>query len=260
MSTNYIKVIEFNRSFGIFVSETPLPDIFVTNPKLTDLRYSLISEEVGELNEAYDQKDIIEVIDALSDILYVVYGAGASFGIELDTNFKLAISEITSIDFDVHISNLSNYHAVKYYLEKFTNYEIPNTISKDFLNNNFLKTKETINTTLSNLKISIDKKEFEAVSNHLLRLLYYTYTLGIIMGVDLDKSYDIVHSSNMSKLCKNEAEAKETVAWYLKNESRYDSPSYRKSYDDKNWVIFNRSTGKILKSINYNPAKFDSML
>ena len=80
------------------------------------------------------------------------------------------------------------------------------------------------------------------------------------MGVDLDKSYDIVHSSNMSKLCKNEAEAKETVAWYLKNESRYDSPSYRKSYDDKNWVIFNRSTGKILKSINYNPAKFDSML
>ena len=46
----------------------------------------------------------------------------------------------------------------------------------------------------------------------------------------------------------------------FKNESRYDSPSYRKSYDDKNWVIFNRSTGKILKSINYNPAKFDSML
>tara|TARA_X000000950_G_scaffold47094_1_gene54310 strand:+ start:444 stop:785 length:342 start_codon:yes stop_codon:yes gene_type:complete len=58
------------------------------NDKITSLRYDLIKEELNELKEALDKKDIKEVADALTDILYVTYGAGHAFGINLDNCFK----------------------------------------------------------------------------------------------------------------------------------------------------------------------------
>ena len=56
--------------------------------KITNLRYDLIKEELSELKEAIDKKDIKEVADALTDILYVTYGAGHAFGIDLDKCFE----------------------------------------------------------------------------------------------------------------------------------------------------------------------------
>ena len=56
--------------------------------KITSLRYELIKEELEELKEAINNKDIKEVADALTDILYVTYGAGHAFGINLDNCFK----------------------------------------------------------------------------------------------------------------------------------------------------------------------------
>ena len=52
------------------------------------MRYDLIEEELGELKDAIEKKDIKEVADALTDILYVTYGAGHSFGIDLDKCFE----------------------------------------------------------------------------------------------------------------------------------------------------------------------------
>tara|TARA_B100001769_G_C21519461_1_gene298590 strand:- start:29 stop:370 length:342 start_codon:yes stop_codon:yes gene_type:complete len=58
------------------------------NNKITSLRYDLIKEELGEFKDAIDKKDIKEIADALTDILYVTYGAGHAFGINLDECFK----------------------------------------------------------------------------------------------------------------------------------------------------------------------------
>jgi len=58
------------------------------NEKITSLRYDLIKEELDELKEAIDNKDIKEVADALTDILYVTYGAGHAFGINLNECFE----------------------------------------------------------------------------------------------------------------------------------------------------------------------------
>ena len=57
------------------------------NEKIVQLRYDLIKEELDELNQAMKDKDIKEVADALTDILYVTYGAGHAFGIDLDKCF-----------------------------------------------------------------------------------------------------------------------------------------------------------------------------
>jgi predicted HAD superfamily Cof-like phosphohydrolase len=160
--TNYQKVVQFNRVFGVPVSEQPRHNIFDEDPKLVELRMNLIREEVGELEDAVKDKDMKETFDALSDILYVVYGMGAS------------------------------------------------------------------------------------------------------LGLDLDRGMDLVHESNMSKSCTSEKEAESTVQWYLEKfatgEQPYDSPAYRKSDDGNYWVVYNSSTGKILKSINYSPVDFTDIL
>lgn len=159
MSSNYKQVVEFNNAFGVETNTIPKPELFKEDPKLVNYRVSLIKEEVSELLDAVNNHDFVETIDALTDILYVTYGAFTAF------------------------------------------------------------------------------------------------------GIDADKAFSLVHKSNMSKLCKTEKEAIDTVEWYKKNESeRYDSPAYRLSDDNVHYVVYNVSTKKILKSIYYSPVKFDSLI
>jgi hypothetical protein len=77
----------------------------------------------------------------------------------------------------------------------------------------------------------------------------------ILFCVDIQKCLTEVHRSNMTKLCKSEEEAIATVENYKKNDTRYDTPSYRISSNPSYWTVFNQSTGKILKSINYEEPK-----
>jgi predicted HAD superfamily Cof-like phosphohydrolase len=165
--SNFEKVVDFNKTFGVKTHTSPQLNIFDADPSLVSLRMKLIREEVKELEEAVSQKDMTETVDALTDILYVVYGAGSSF------------------------------------------------------------------------------------------------------GIDMDKAFDIVHSSNMSKTCETITQAEETVDWYNKNSEKYNEenpaqapikPAIRKSEDDKLFVVYNETTGKVLKSIYYTAAKFNSLL
>ena len=82
--TNFESVKKFMEIFGQEVKEkAEFP-----NEKITSLRYDLIKEELEELKDAMSKKDIKEVADALTDILYVTYGAGHAFGINLDACFQ----------------------------------------------------------------------------------------------------------------------------------------------------------------------------
>jgi predicted HAD superfamily Cof-like phosphohydrolase len=162
MSNNFEKVCTFNKVFGLPHSDELQKNVFSENPKLVKLRLDLITEEVKELQEAIENHDMKETIDALADILYVVYGAGSSF------------------------------------------------------------------------------------------------------GIDLNKAFDIVHDSNMSKSCKTEEQAIKSVEQYKelykKKESPYDSPAYRFDEEVGLYIIYNKSTGKILKNKDYVEADFSEML
>jgi len=148
--SNFNKVKDFHDAFGLVNNKKPYKEFF-DDKKLVKLRLDLISEEFNELKEAIQNKDMVEVGDALADILYVTYGAGVS------------------------------------------------------------------------------------------------------LGIDLDRAFKLVHESNMSKLCSSEEEALHTVEWYKTNQTVYDSPNYRRcEANDKLWVVYNESSGKILKSINYS--------
>ena len=82
--TNFEKVGLFMKTFKQEVKTSAS----LSSSKIIDLRISLIEEEVGELKKALKHKNLLEVADALTDILYVTYGAGHAFGIDLDKCFQ----------------------------------------------------------------------------------------------------------------------------------------------------------------------------
>lgn len=90
--SNFDKVGEFMEAFGQEVKDAPeIPPL-----EVVDLRYELIAEELEEFSRAVAKNDLTGVADALTDLLYVVYGAGHAFGIDLDLTFNI-----------VHDSNMS---------------------------------------------------------------------------------------------------------------------------------------------------------
>lgn len=91
-TSNFEKVGDFMEAFGQRVEMEPTWPDFNTR----ELRLELIQEELEELSDAVADRDMIQIADALTDLLYVVYGAGHSFGIDLDECFE-----------EVHRSNMS---------------------------------------------------------------------------------------------------------------------------------------------------------
>ena len=95
--TNFEKVGVFMKTFGQNVKQSSS----FSSEKINALRVNLIKEELDELIEAMNKKDLVEVADALTDILYVTYGAGHAFGINLDDCFEeVQNSNMSKLDKD----------------------------------------------------------------------------------------------------------------------------------------------------------------
>ena len=93
--SNFKKVKIFMGTFG---QEVKIKPSFSTD-KINKLRYDLIKEELDEFKAALENKDLLEVADALTDILYVTYGAGHAFGIDLDKCFdEVQNSNMSKLD------------------------------------------------------------------------------------------------------------------------------------------------------------------
>jgi predicted HAD superfamily Cof-like phosphohydrolase len=93
--SNFNKVGTFMKTFGQEVKTKPS----FSSDKINKLRIDLIKEELDELQEAIKNNDLLEVADALTDILYVTYGAGHAFGIDLDKCFdEVQNSNMSKLD------------------------------------------------------------------------------------------------------------------------------------------------------------------
>ena len=120
--SNFSSVKKFMETFGQEIkNKAEFP-----SEKIQDLRVSLIDEELSELKEAIENKDIKEVADTLTDILYVTYGAGHAFGIDLDKCFnEVQRSNMSKLDengkpiFNEHGKVLKGPNYFKPNLEKF---------------------------------------------------------------------------------------------------------------------------------------------
>ena len=123
--SNFSKVGIFMKTFGQEVKNKPS---FSTD-KINKLRLDLIKEELSELTDAMNNKDLLEVADALTDILYVTYGAGHAFGIDLDKCFdEVQNSNMSKLDengkpiYNEHGKVMKGPNYFKPDLSKFVNY------------------------------------------------------------------------------------------------------------------------------------------
>jgi len=269
MKTNFEKVRDFNSCFGHVVKQEHYNNVFDNEPKLVELRLNLINEEINELKEAYENDDIVEIIDALSDILYVGYGLCVCFGINIDKEYsefiidyhKISKSKLNSflnlnkIDF----LNKTNFEKTQSIIEMQTNVKkYKQNIQNKMYKLNLDMIISFLNKSFVELQKSCNSKNFEEVIFNIYNILKNTYLIGIHIGCNLNESFRIVHDSNMTKICNDEELAKKTVQNYINNDTRYDSPSYKKNAFG--YVIYNQSSNKILKSLNYTATNFDSLL
>jgi predicted HAD superfamily Cof-like phosphohydrolase len=244
--TNFQKVNNFNVSFGIGRSSTP-------DDKLFKLRWDLIQEETDELFEAISKKDYVEIIDAVSDILYVVHGAADSFEQDFDTYLK---KDTLNSNTDV-VELADKIRNMTFGKERM---ELIFTEEKDKLNNLI----NDYSSNVKNLKQTFESKNIIDIMLQLVIVHNYLYKWADLFGFDLDETFNLVHDSNMSKLAETEEVAQKTVEWYKEHEKRYDSPAYRlstvKVNNENRWVIYNENSGKALKSINYKAVDLKTYL
>lgn len=261
------QVAEFNYLFGVIdynypnVNEIDLEKFNNFSDKFNlsqvKLRFSLINEEIKELNSAIKDKNSIEIIDALCDILYVVAGAKVYFNLPIDKFVEMEMNGIRNVDSLNSVLEKNNLDFITYKLDDELVLHLVNKIK---INNSVL---DNLTDLIINEKKIIYCPRF---LNHLIRL--YNETLDKIVKnifkleesfmINLLHQFDIVHKSNMTKVCNSEDDAKETVEWYKINETRYKKPSFRQiNFNNKDfYVIYDAETKKILKSIKYTPAKF----
>lgn len=161
---------------------------------------------------------------------------------------------------------LTNFEKVRQFNESFK-VEHLSSIDK----NVFVTHPDMVNLRLSliaeefhELEDAVAAKDMTEVRDALADILYVVYGMQHCFGIKGDEDFAIVHNSNMSKLCVSEEEARQTVEWYEREYSEgrttYDSPYFEKLphlvNGQERWVVKNRSTGKVLKSINYTPVSW----
>jgi predicted HAD superfamily Cof-like phosphohydrolase len=264
-ASNFEKIIEFHTSFGLPYNKD-LSTIDLQNFKTASLRIKLIHEELMEL---YKATNIVEQLDAIGDLLYVVYGAGATFGINLDAEFDKVFkinlrNAIESSIFDTCYPGFpmrtfhstpdidTNFKKILYLYPRTRNIlEHPTCIQPIYI---ITDNQIDFQNQLKELSHQILITDVYGVTNTLTKMLFTLYGVGYHCHYDIDKLYAEIHRSNMSKLCNSEQEAIDTVAMYKKNYAeRYPNPAYRKANDDIHYIVFDQSTDKRLKSIYFSP-------
>ena len=157
----------------------------------------------------------------------------------------------------------TNYDKVAEFNDAFGNDRIENLTSNTFTEKPKLieLLVSLITEECKELQDAVKDKDPIETRDALADILYVVYGMQYRLGINGNEDFDIVHSSNMSKLCTNEEEAIVTVdnykQKYSSGSSPYDSPYYQKLKNKNKWVIKNQSTGKVLKNINYKKVKFE---
>lgn len=159
--------------------------------------------------------------------------------------------------------NLTNFESVGQFHEIF-GHPKPATLQKNVIAENPKLVKfrlSLIEEEFNELKEAVSENNMTEVVDALGDILYVVYGMGQALGIDLDEAFKIVHQSNMSKLCFNEDQAKETIEHYktLPGFENVDV-QYRLSSDEKYYVIYNADTGKILKSKYFKLPDFTKMI
>lgn len=146
---------------------------------------------------------------------------------------------------------ISNFNKV----QEFMDVAGQDTKTRDFSSSLVAFRKSLIDEEVSELAEAIRAHDFHETVDALTDILFVCYGFFEVLGVDADVAFHEVYRSNMSKFCDTEEDAQKSVEYYKTlKDSPYDSPVYEKR--GKYWIIFNKSTGKILKNVKWIHPNF----
>lgn len=257
MPTNFEQVREFHKMFNHPIASEPQLGVFDKNPALVQFRISQVEEEFAELTSAFDKKDFIECIDAICDLMYFVYGSFLVFG----------------VDFDQYEPK-----------PKVRNFNCPQNNTKIFkTDTSAFQTQVTmLKQALSLVTLSAEEKDFANMIKFFAKLETICRSISTLLGVDINICFAEVHRSNMTKLCLTEEIAVRTVTDYVQKKATRDSllketedenerakiMEEYKAYDDpdfkydgtKYWIVYDKATTKILKSVDFEKPRLASVI
>lgn len=267
--TNYDNVCHFMTVFGQDVLKKIDISKINSDKSLHKFRFSLINEEFKETISALgcdvdsfparitdciqeEDVDVVEFADGVGDLLVVIYGTMASFGlnqylnIDYHNNFEFVKNTVYGVNTQSTEEGEEEYIKVKFENKIYTNSnKIIETLHR--MNELIEKYNNYIETMLT------DRYTYTySFINIINDLLYYTYLLGFYAGFNVDEIFNLVHESNMSKLCNSEQNAIDTISEKYTNHNLYKNVKYRKQ--GEYYVVYNELDNgnfKILKSKDF---------
>ena len=231
-----------------------IDNIFRDNLQKKIVKYYKNKEEISIKDDNVSNTSIKIITDGVSQI-------------------NLTSPSVESI-FDINKSKqISNFNYIKHFYNELLGFNIKDiriyTVINYILikiNTHFTELKQICNTNLEcdnnvNVNDNVNNKMVD-IANKLYKILRWVYIFALVIGVDEDEDFNIVHKSNMSKLCDSEIDAKETVNDYQRKFklgiSIYDSPYYYYLPNINKWIVKNLSSGKALKNIYYKSVSFSN--
>lgn len=226
--THFECVGQFHEVFDYPVRTESYLTVFTEDSNLLQSRISFLREEKDEFLEALENKDMVEMADALCDLIYFAHGTGQCLGINLDTELGRTIRDgfdITHCPKD--LSTTVDPHMIDY--------------SRSIID---LKLGQIIN-QIDGFELDCKLYDFNRAIVHLTEITRLTYELGYYMHFDMDAMFREVHRSNMTKVCLHEEDAQESLKCYLESK-KYEQPVIRTKGDY--FLIYDEKLNKILKS------------
>ena len=239
--SQYNKVKEFHVVFGYKFSNVPLCDTIIYNQ-----RVEFIREEIYELIDSIKNKSINDFMDAICDILYFNYGFALLIGYDVNT-----LS--TNINAKLINSQSNQYSSNQYSLNHIIN-------NPTYVKNTLFNLLDRLDILCMRCNITNGLNTYNLFTEVIDSLIIFINSY--FLNNNVNEYFNIVHYSNMSKICNDEIEAEKTVQWYKDNEStRYTNPNFKSvNYEGTTYyVVYDVIKNKVLKSINFMPPLFNDL-
>jgi predicted HAD superfamily Cof-like phosphohydrolase len=265
---------EFHDTFGHPQKTEPYVECFTREPKLIPFRISLMREELAEFTYALKINDMIEMADALCDLIYVTYGAGHCLGLDLDQRLN-AMNHDTMTFRDrtpgspghqepgpVNLSFIHDNRAmiddelkiIENYITEFCS-AAANTNTNNASAGPGIQDPNTrvtcVRVIAPDAPVPRNPDPFDPlialdrISVCLACIVLTVYRLGHNLRFNMDGMFREVHRSNMTKVCHSVEDANQSLEFY-NQEARYGSPAIRSK--GKYFVVYDAATTKILKN------------
>lgn len=218
---------EFHRVFDYPVRKTPYLEVFDKDQKLLSSRVAFLREERDEFLQHFETKNIVELADALCDLLYFAYGTGQCLGIDIDRLIKK--NSIVTVRLDFSQNAVPEWKGL-------------------ILGKLIMEKLDEISAYIDVFEKACVAKSFSIMEESLLIIIQKTFELGYCMNFDMDPMFREVHRSNMTKVCLTEEDAIESLNKY-KESGIYKQPVVR--IKEPYFLVYDDHLNKILKSFKW---------